>query len=153
MSKFKLTEAMRRRIVGGAGMPKLPARVKVPASARYAAFPAFCERMGLPVPVAEFRFHAVRKWRFDFAWPEHRVYLEINGGVWSGGRHSRGAGMLKDWEKKNTASGMGWRPIECQPRDLMTTATVVAIRAALNYGLPTAGGPTLPSLPTAGGPT
>ena len=138
MSKFKLTEAMRRRIVGGAGMPKLPARVKVPASARYAAFPAFCVRMGLPVPVAEFRFHPVRKWRFDHAWPEHRVYLEVQGGIFTNGRHSRGAAMLKEWEKINTASGMGYRVLYCQPRDLMTTATVVAIRAALNYGLPSA---------------
>lgn len=35
---------------------------------------------GLPEPVREFRFHPVRGWRADFAWPEHKLLLEIEGG-------------------------------------------------------------------------
>lgn len=63
----------------------------------------------LPLPVAEFRFHPERKWRFDFAYVEQKIAVELEGAIWIGGRHCRGAGMLKDMEKYNTAVKMGWR--------------------------------------------
>ena len=34
--------------------------------------------------VKEFKFHPVRKWRFDYAVPEHKIALEVEGGVWTG---------------------------------------------------------------------
>ena len=46
--------------------------------------------LNLPAPVPEFRFHPERKWRFDFAWPEHKIAVEQEGGVWIQGRHTRG---------------------------------------------------------------
>ena len=64
---------------------------------------------GLPQPVQEHRFHPVRKWRFDYAWPEHRLALEVEGGTWSGGRHTRGAGYERDCEKYNAAALLGWK--------------------------------------------
>lgn len=63
----------------------------------------------LPVPVREFRFHETRKWRFDFAWPEHLISLEIDGATWTGGRHTRGSGYEADAEKLNEAAVLGWR--------------------------------------------
>jgi very-short-patch-repair endonuclease len=57
----------------------------------------------------EYRFHPVRKWRFDFAWPDKLIALEVDGGVFSGGRHVRGEGFVKDCEKQNVAMGLGWR--------------------------------------------
>ena len=45
------------------------------------AFDRQCAAFSLPPPVAEHRFHETRRWRFDFAWPDHRVALEIAGGV------------------------------------------------------------------------
>lgn len=65
--------------------------------------------LGLPEPVREHRFHPVRRWRFDFAWPDRKIAVEVDGGTWSGGRHSRGAGYEKDAEKLNTATLDGWR--------------------------------------------
>lgn len=62
----------------------------------------------LPLPQIEYRFHDTRRWRFDYAWPERRLAVEIEGGTWVRGRHSRGAGMRSDAEKYNTASLMGW---------------------------------------------
>lgn len=48
-----------------------------------------------------------RKYRFDFAWPEQMVAVEIDGGQWkaSGGRHARDT----DREKHNLAVCLGWR--------------------------------------------
>ena len=62
-----------------------------------------------PQPVREYRFHPTRKWRFDFAWPEARVAVEVEGGTWDRGRHTRGAGYAGDCAKYNAAVMSGWR--------------------------------------------
>ena len=64
-----------------------------------------------PALVEEHRFHETRKWRFDFAHLETKTAIEIEGGVWSGGRHTRGAGYAKDAEKYNEANFAGWSVI------------------------------------------
>lgn len=58
--------------------------------------------------VTEHRFHPVRKWRFDFAWLDQSIAVEIEGGTWSGGRHTRGSGFELDCEKYNEAAAIGW---------------------------------------------
>ena len=60
-------------------------------------------------PIAEYPFAKPRRFRFDFAFPIERVAVELEGGVWSGGRHTRGAGYESDCEKYNLASLLGWR--------------------------------------------
>lgn len=57
----------------------------------------------------EYRFTAPRKWRFDFAWPEKMLAVEIEGGIWTQGRHTRPMGYAADLEKYNAAQCMGWR--------------------------------------------
>lgn len=69
------------------------------------------ELLGLPTPVSEHKFHATRRWRFDFAWPELMVACEVEGATWAGGRHTRGAGFQKDAEKYGEAAIAGWRVI------------------------------------------
>jgi hypothetical protein len=59
----------------------------------------------------EHRFDPARRWRFDFAWPARMVALEVEGGAWSGGRHTRGAGFTADIEKYNRAAVLGWTVI------------------------------------------
>ena len=68
-----------------------------------------CELSGLPKPEREFRFHPTRKWRFDFAWPAQSLAVEVDGGVYVQGRHTRGAGVEKDMEKFAEATIAGWR--------------------------------------------
>jgi len=63
---------------------------------------------GIPTPAAEHRFHATRKWRFDFAWPDLKVAVEIEGGTWTRGAHSRGKHFEADCEKYNEAAIGGW---------------------------------------------
>jgi very-short-patch-repair endonuclease len=59
--------------------------------------------------IREFRFHNERRWRFDFCDPEKKLAIEIEGGVFSGGRHTRGTGFEKDCEKHNAAALLGYR--------------------------------------------
>jgi very-short-patch-repair endonuclease len=65
-------------------------------------------------PEAQFRFHPERKWRFDFAFPDELVAVELDGGIFAAengqvaGKHARGAGRLKDYEKRNAAAELGW---------------------------------------------
>jgi len=62
-----------------------------------------------PAPAREYRFASPRRWKFDFAWPDARLAVEIEGGTWSGGRHTRGAGYANDCTKYNAAVLEGWR--------------------------------------------
>lgn len=65
----------------------------------------------MPAWVEEFRWHPTRLWRFDFAWPGERVALEVEGGVWTRGRHNRPSGFIEDCEKYNEATADGWRVV------------------------------------------
>lgn len=56
----------------------------------------------------EYKFHPARKWRFDFAFVDQRIAVEIEGATWSGGRHTRGRGFALDCAKYNCAALMGW---------------------------------------------
>ena len=62
-------------------------------------------------PVREYQFAPDRRWRFDFAWPESRVAVEIEGGTWIGGAHNRGRHFSEDCEKYSVAAALGWRVI------------------------------------------
>ncbi len=69
----------------------------------------FIQGSDVPAPEREFRFHPTRKWRFDFAWPALMWAVEVQGGTWVNGGHSRGKGMARDMEKRNEATLLGWR--------------------------------------------
>jgi hypothetical protein len=94
---------------------------------------AFFATHEIPAPHYELAFHPDRKWRFDMAWGQEKVALEVQGGIWGGGRHTRGAALLKEWEKLNTAAADGWRILYCQPDDLLTAQTANYIKNALKY--------------------
>jgi len=92
---------------------------------------AYFETMGIPDPCFEYRFHETRKWRFDLAWPDYKLALEVQGGIFTRGRHVRGAAVLKEWEKLNTAAAMGWRVMYCQPQDLCMHETAAMLIAGM----------------------
>lgn len=50
----------------------------------------------------------LKDWRFDWAWPDAMVAVEMEGGIWIKGRHVRGAGFEDDCEKYNYARSQGW---------------------------------------------
>lgn len=82
-------------------------------------------------PETEYRFDPKRRWRFDFAWPEERLAVEIEGGVWSDGRHTRGNGFTKDCEKYNEATLAGWRVLRVTGEQIRDGSAVNWIMRAL----------------------
>lgn len=82
------------------------------------------------MPAPEYRFAPPRKWAFDFAFPRKLVALEIEGGVWVRGRHTRGSGYIADMEKYSNAAVLGWCVIRTTPADLFNDETLDLIRRA-----------------------
>lgn len=85
----------------------------------------------LPEPQTEYRFDDARRWRFDFAWPDRRLAVEVNGGEWSEGRHNRAGGMAADYEKLNAATIAGWRVLQFTGSQVRDGTAVDTIRRAL----------------------
>lgn len=63
---------------------------------------------GIEAPATEFRFHATRQWRADFAWIDHKVLAEYEGGIYNGGAHTRGKHYESDCEKYNEVALAGF---------------------------------------------
>ena len=87
-----------------------------------------CKALKLPMPEAEYRFHPTRKWRFDWAFPANMLAVEIEGGVWTRGRHTRGSGFKGDMEKYNEAAIMGWRILRFTPDELNRGVAALVIK-------------------------
>jgi hypothetical protein len=92
-----------------------------------------CRFSQLPIPVAEFRFHPIRKWRFDWAFVPQKLAVEVNGGAFAaaGGRHTRGAGFRSDAEKLAEAAILGWRVIPVLPEQIRSGLALELVRRAL----------------------
>lgn len=65
--------------------------------------------------VPELSFCEGRLWRMDYAFPDAKVAVEVEGGTWTGGRHTTGSGFKKDAEKYNTAASLGWLVLKATP--------------------------------------
>lgn len=85
----------------------------------------------LPEPAREHRFHDERKFRFDFAWPDYRLAVECEGGIWMAGRHTRGAGYTADLEKYNLAAMCGWLVLRFTKTQVQHGIALSMIQAAL----------------------
>ncbi len=79
---------------------------------------------------AEHRFHPTRRWRFDFAHLPSQTAIEIEGGIWSQGRHTRGAGYQGDLTKYLEASLLGWRVLRLSP-EMITRENLERIRVLI----------------------
>ncbi|MGL5912790.1 MAG: hypothetical protein ACRCZB_01395 [Bacteroidales bacterium] len=95
-------------------------------------FTAICKSDLKIEVVKEHIFHPTRKWRFDYAIPELKIALEVEGGVWTGGRHTRPQGFLGDIEKYNAGALLGWRIFRTTPNDLCKLKTLNMIKEAIS---------------------
>ena len=109
------------------------------------AFTLLCKTELKQVCIKEHRFHPKRKWRFDYAFPAAKVALEVEGGVWTSGRHTRPQGFLNDIEKYNTATLLGWKVLRTTPDELYTKNTLNMLNFAITGAFYTENTPFLPN--------
>ena len=90
--------------------------------------------LGLPIPVTEYRFHPQRRFRFDWAFPLTRLAIEQEGGIWikgksgRGGAHSLPSNILRDMEKNNEASILGWHILRFTPAQVEKGEAALTIK-------------------------
>ena len=87
----------------------------------------------LPAPERQFKFHPSRRWRMDFVWPAHMIALEVQGGTWSRGAHTRGRGYERDCEKHNAARLLGWRVYTVTGDMVRDGRALATVAEALGY--------------------
>lgn len=95
-------------------------------------FPEFVRRETGATVTPEHRFHPARKWRIDYAIIDHKIAIEQEGGAYTQGRHTRGAGFIADMEKYNELTRAGWRLIRVTPQKLMSMNTINLIKDLIN---------------------
>lgn len=88
---------------------------------------------GLPPPEREFRAIPGRRYRWDFAFRAARLLVEVQGGVWTGGKHGRGSGIAKDAEKLAEATLAGWRVLVCTSDQIRSGKALDWVQRALGY--------------------
>ncbi len=88
------------------------------ASDAEATFGMQWEADGLPKFEREYRFDEVRRFRFDFAIPAHKLGIEIDGGIFGKGGHSTPLGIVRDMNKQNCAVMNGWWVLRFTPADV-----------------------------------
>jgi len=97
--------------------------------------------LGIERYAPEWRFHTVRRWRWDWAiWHKGRkLAVEINGGLFikgksgHGGAHSLPTNILRDMEKKNSGVIMGWDILEFTPTQIRRGDDLSTIRTWMYY--------------------
>jgi very-short-patch-repair endonuclease len=89
-------------------IPRAPLLKRSAASKLEGRFDLIWRSINGPELEREFRFHAERKWRADFAHLPSRTLIEIEGGVFGYGRHNRPMGFIADAEKHLAAFQDGW---------------------------------------------
>ena len=94
---------------------------------------------GLPLPEREVALIPNRKYRFDFVWPDQKLACEVDGAVWTAGRHTRGGGFTSDAEKVSLAAGEGYRVLRVTGGQVESGAALRWIELALRYGQEEAG--------------
>lgn len=94
---------------------------------------------GLPQAVREFRFHPDREFRADFAWPDRKILVECQGGIFmraGKGGHNRGAHMEVDYEKINEAQRLGWTVFQFGPKSLYRPKGGIQASKAIEFLYP-----------------
>ena len=94
-----------------------------------------CKVAKLPVPQTEFQFHATRKWKADVCWPyiTNPLIVEVDGGLYVNGGHTRGAAREKDYERDAEALKLGYRILRVSPGQVKSGKAILWLQDLL-YG-------------------
>lgn len=79
----------------------------------------------------EFKFCESRRWKADFLIIGTKILVEVEGGTWSGGRHTRGKGYQNDCEKYNWAAANGWTVLRFTTQQVNSGTAIKTILEAL----------------------
>ncbi|SIO50699.1 hypothetical protein SAMN05444172_2597 [Burkholderia sp. GAS332] len=109
----------------------MASRIPAPPSAIEETFALHVRAEKLPTPEREFAFADGRRWRFDFAWPDLRLAVECEGGIHSGGRHTRGAGFEQDARKYLAAAIDGWQVVRVTGKMVNDGTAIAAVKRLL----------------------
>lgn len=73
-----------------------------------------------------------RAFRWDFAFPEARLLVEVHGGIWRAkGAHNTGGAITRDAEKGAYAAGLGWRTFAVTGKQIASGQAIEWIKTAL----------------------
>ncbi|MEB3098820.1 hypothetical protein VCS63_23490 [Achromobacter sp. D10] len=122
---------MATRAVRVSAEKKLAGRIPKAPSALEERFARDLRALKVLEAQREYRFAPPRMWRFDFAWPEQRFAVEIEGGVWTNGRHTRGSGFVADTEKYNAAALAGWKVLRFTEKSVRDGSAVELVAQVL----------------------
>lgn len=101
----------------------------------------------LPIPVFGYRFDPRRRWRFDMAYIDKRIAIEVDGGIngigapcpqcgrRASGGHNSAAGFTADREKRNAAQIAGWIVLGVTAAQINSGQATNFIRQAFNFRL------------------
>lgn len=96
-------------------------------------FMAALESVGLPRPIKEVVMIKGRRYRVDYAWPDIRLGVEIQGGVFTRGAHGSVYGILQGYKKANDAAANGWSLMYFLPSEMLKTDTLTSIKKAYEW--------------------
>ncbi|MEQ1277327.1 DUF559 domain-containing protein [Acinetobacter soli] len=80
----------------------------------------------------EYKFHPDRNWRADFWITGSKILVEVEGGIWSGGRHTRGKGFIADMEKYNAAAILGFKVLRFDTQQVKSGLAIKQIENLVN---------------------
>lgn len=119
MTKLTLTDlklspdvaALNPDLLKPAKQPKTEARKDLDKELRESfarQFETVWQRCDGPALRKEFKFCEARDWRNDYLHEPTRIIIELDGGVFNGGRHVRPQGFIEDCVKLNMATMHGY---------------------------------------------
>jgi len=126
------THVHRSKNITTTAMKKKPSALKKQQERGDAFTALVTQRLGVQA-VKEYQFAPPRRWRFDYAIPSVKIALEVEGGVWTRGRHTRPKGFLSDMEKYNAAAVAGWKVLRTVPGELFTMTTLNLLHSAISF--------------------
>ena len=123
-SKFPIKKGKKRRVVKG---QRVQSEGEVTLARDLRALKIRFEQ--------EYKFHTERNWRADFWITGSKILVEVEGGIWSGGRHTRAKGYLGDMEKYNAAAILGFKVLRFDTQQVKSGLAIKQIENLVRGGL------------------